>query len=387
MATIMPNWSRTNDEMPQKIRLFAFVKERKMEKPKIGITVGDLNGVGMEVILKTISDPRIYQLCSPVIYGSPKVVSYHRNIVEPALAEQSDEKLLRERAHIVTCWQDNVNIALGQINADGGKYAMLSLEKAMADLKAGKIDAVVTAPVHKKAMEMAGFGYVGHTEFLQQQFPDNQALMLLVSDEMRVGLVTGHIPLKEVSQKITKELVIKKIQSLNQSLQVDFGIEKPSIAVLGLNPHAGDEGLMGKEDESIIRPAIVELKKSGILVMGPFPADGFFGSGKYKKFDGVLAMYHDQGLTPFKALCFESGVNFTAGLPIVRTSPDHGTAFDIAGKNKANPDSFRRALFMAMDVVRNRREFYDIKSNAVQRLSLESESEDAPIQRLDEFES
>lgn len=358
-----------------------------MDKPRIGITTGDLNGVGMEVVLKTIADARISKLCTPVIYGSPKVVSYHRNIVDPSASEQNDDKWLRERTHIVTCWQDNVNIALGQVNADGGKYAMLSLEKALSDLKAGKIDALVTAPVHKKAMEMAGFGHVGHTEFFQKQFPDHQALMLLVSDDMRVGLATGHVPLKDVSQKITKELIIKKIQALNQSLQVDFGIEKPSIAVLGLNPHAGDEGLLGKEDETVIRPAIVELKKSGILVMGPFAADGFFGSGKHQKFDGVLAMYHDQGLTPFKALCFDSGVNFTAGLPIIRTSPDHGTAFDIAGKNKANPNSFRKALFMAVDIARNRKDYYDIKSNAVQRLSLESESEDAPIQRLEEFES
>jgi 4-hydroxythreonine-4-phosphate dehydrogenase len=356
-----------------------------MEKPRIGITVGDLNGVGLEVALKTIADKRIYHHCTPVIYGSPKVVSYHKNIVENSTLDHSDDRLLKDRIQIVSCWNDVVSIALGQINEEGGKYAMLSLEKAVEDLRAGKLDAIVTSPIHKKAIQLAGYGYVGHTEYLRQLWPDTNALMLLVGENMRVGLITEHVPIKDVANKITKELVISKINTMHQSLMVDFGIEKPAIAVLGLNPHAGDEGLIGKEEENIIRPAIVESKKSGMIVMGPFPADGFFGSGKYRKFDGVLAMYHDQGLAPFKALSFGSGVNYTAGLPIVRTSPDHGTAFDIAGKNEANPESFRKALFLAIDIVRNRKDYYDLKSNAVQRHTFESETEDTPIQ-LDEFE-
>jgi 4-hydroxythreonine-4-phosphate dehydrogenase len=357
-----------------------------MDKPRIGITVGDLNGIGLEVVLKTLADKRIFNYCAPVIYGSPKVVSYHKNIVENQTADLSDDRNNKDRLPILSCWNDTVNIALGQINADGGKYAMLSIERAVADFKTGKIDAIVTAPIHKKAMQLAGFGYVGHTEYLQQQWPDQKALMLLVGDNMRVGLATEHVPVKDIASKITKELLIQKLNTLHQSLIVDFGIEKPSIAVLGLNPHAGDEGLIGKEEENIIRPAIIELKKSGMLVMGPFPADGFFGSGKHTKYDAILAMYHDQGLAPFKALAFSSGVNFTAGLSLIRTSPDHGTAFDIAGKNKADSESFRKALFLAIDVARNRKEYYDIKSNAVQRLSLESEAEDAPIQKIDEFE-
>jgi 4-phospho-D-threonate 3-dehydrogenase / 4-phospho-D-erythronate 3-dehydrogenase len=356
-----------------------------MEKPRIGITVGDLNGVGLEVALKTIADLRIYKYCNPMIYGSAKVVSYHKNIIENSAFDHSDERLLKDRIHIVNCWNDVVSISLGQINEDGGKYAMLSLERAVEDLRAGKLDAIVTSPIHKKALQLAGHGYVGHTEYLRQVWPDANALMLLVGDNMRVGLVTEHVPIKDVANKITKELVLSKINTMHQSLMVDFGIEKPAIAVLGLNPHAGDEGLIGKEEENIIRPAIVESKKSGMIVMGPFPADGFFGSGKYKKFDGILAMYHDQGLAPFKALSFGSGVNFTAGLPIVRTSPDHGTAFDIAGKNEANPESFRKSLFLAIDIVRNRKDYYDLKSNAVQRHTFESETEDTPI-HLDEFE-
>jgi 4-phospho-D-threonate 3-dehydrogenase / 4-phospho-D-erythronate 3-dehydrogenase len=355
-----------------------------MEKPRIGISVGDINGVGLEVILKTVSDNRINQFCTPIIYGSSKVVSYHKNLVDaPDVAFQNlrtAERAATDKLNVVNCWQDTVNITLGKMTEEGGRYAIMSLDNAMEDLNAGHIEAIVTAPIHKKAMNMAGFQFTGHTEYLKKSYPDSKPLMLLVGDDMRVGLVTEHLPVSQIAAAITKAKVAEKIAALHQSLLIDFGIEKPTIAVLGLNPHAGDEGLIGSEDDQFIRPAIIEAKKAGQLVMGPFPADGFFGSGKHLKFDGILAMYHDQGLAPFKALNFGSGVNFTAGLPIVRTSPDHGTAFDIAGKNQANPESFRSALFLAIDIVRNRREYYDLKSNAIQRQALESEADDAPTQ-------
>lgn len=361
------------------------MKIYKMHKPKIGITVGDLNGIGLEVALKTLADQRISKYCQPIIYGSAKVVSYHKNIVESSLLELDGELNLKERLQIVNCWHENVSIHLGHLSQDAGKYARLSLERAIDDLKNGRLDAIVTLPIHKKAMQLAGFGHVGHTEYLREQWPDHPTLMMMVSKELRLGLVTTHLPLSEVSKSLSKDLIIQKINLLSQSLKVDFGIEKPSIAVLGLNPHASDDGLIGQEEELIIRPAIIESKKSGNLVFGPFPADGFFGSGAYKKYDAVLAMYHDQGLIPFKTLSFESGVNFTAGLPIVRTSPDHGTAFDIAGKNQANPTSFRASLFLAIDICRNRKDYFDTVSNAVQRVQLESEAEDAPMEKIEDL--
>jgi len=352
----------------------------KKNKPILGITVGDINGIGLEVILKALSHKKVLDICVPVIYGSSKVVSYHKNIVSldevTFYSQRNAERLHFEKINVVNVWNDNVNITLGRATDLGGKYAQMSLDAAVADLKAGLIDALITAPIHKKSMQMAGFGHVGHTEYLTQELKSSNSLMILASGRLRVGLVTAHIPLKDVATTITKEAIIGKLQIFSESLRIDYGLERPLIAVLGLNPHAGEEGMLGDEEEKIIRPAVVECKKKGMMAFGPFPADGFFGSGQFHKFDGILAMYHDQGLIPFKALTFGSGVNFTAGLPAIRTSPDHGTAFDLAGKNEADPSSFLQAMFMAIDIFRNRKEYYELKANAVRRVEVEMEAQE-----------
>lgn len=330
-----------------------------MYKPKIGITIGDVNGIGPEVIIKSLMDTRMMNQCIPVIYGSSKVISYHRNIVEPRQFPYTNlstaEQLSETEINIVNCWTETVNITLGEATRDGGKYAALSLERALQELKNGWIDAVVTAPIHKHAMSKINFGFPGHTEYITQFFGKDESLMCMVHDNLRVGLVTNHLPIAVVSSTITKELIRKKIDLFHEMLTRDMGIEKPLIAVLGLNPHSGDGGVIGDEDENIIRPVIQEAKNDTKLVYGPYAADGFFGSGEYKKFDGILAMYHDQGLVPFKLLSFGKGVNFTAGLPIVRTSPDHGTGFNIVGKNIAEPQSMREAIYLAIDIIRNRK--------------------------------
>ena len=338
-----------------------------MKKLKIGISIGDINGIGLEVILKTLSNKLVTSRCIPVVYGSSKVVSYHKNIVGVDFHFNSTQNITHingDRVNIVNCWQENVNITLGKPSEQSGQYALQSLEAAANDLKDGHLDALVTAPISKHAMKLANFPFPGHTEYLTSKLSGDN-LMLMVNDKLRVGVVTNHLPIREVADSITKELVIRKINLMNNSLKMDFGHERPLIAVLGLNPHSGDNGLLGDEEEKIIRPAIVECKKGGIMVMGPFSADGFFGSGQYTKFDGILAMYHDQGLVPFKTLSFGNGVNFTAGLSSVRTSPDHGTGFDIAGKNKADHSSFRQALFLAMDIVNQRNDFVEMHENAL----------------------
>lgn len=351
----------------------------RKDKPIIGISIGDINGIGLEVILKALSHKKIVDICVPVIYGSSKVVSYHKNIVAldevTFYGQRNAERLQYDKINVVNVWQDNVNITLGKPTDQGGKYAQMSLEAAVADLKAGLIDALVTAPIHKKSMQLAGFQHIGHTEYLTQAFNASDSLMLLASDRLRVGLVTAHIPLKDVAKSITKEKIINKLRMFDETLKIDFGHERPNIAVLGLNPHAGEEGMLGDEEEKIIRPAVVECKKSGMMAFGPFSADGFFGSGQFNKFDGILAMYHDQGLIPFKALTFGTGVNYTAGLSCIRTSPDHGTAFDLAGKNEADPSSFLKALFMAIDIHRNRKEYFSLRENAVRRVEFEEEKQ------------
>ncbi len=342
-----------------------------MEKLRIGISMGDMNGIGLEVILKTLSNPKILEFCTPVVYGSSKVVSYHKNIVNVDFQFQSTrsaQQLIPDKVNIVNCWQDNVNITLGVPSEMSGMYAFKALEWAVNELKHGLIDALVTAPINKHAMQMANFPYVGHTEYLTKELGDGgESVMLMVSDNLRIGLVTNHLPIQNVAGAIRKELIAKKLRVLNNTLRIDFGIERPTIAVLGLNPHAGDDGVIGTEEETIIRPALLDAKERGILAMGPFAADGFFGSGQYRKFDAILAMYHDQGLIPFKALSFGSGVNFTAGLDYVRTSPDHGTGYDIAGKNEADPSSFREALFMAIDIAKNRYEYAKDHANPLMR--------------------
>lgn len=339
-----------------------------MNKPKIGITVGDINGIGLEVILKTFAIKELLKHCTPIVYGSSKVISYHKNIagVENIFLSNAKgaERVNDDKINVINCWQDTVNITLGKETEDGGKYAYISLDKATNDLKLGLIDAIVTAPINKKAMQLANFPYPGHTEYLTKELGGSN-LMLMVHDTLRVGLVTNHLPLSQVASAITKDQIKKKIKLFNKCLKMDFGIERPIIAVLALNPHASDGGVIGNEEEEIIRPAIITAKKNGVMIVGPFGADGFFGSGQYKKYDGILAMYHDQGLIPFKTLSFGSGVNFTAGLEGVRTSPDHGTAYDIAGKNEADPTSFRKALFLAIDVARNRSTYEESHANPI----------------------
>ncbi len=337
------------------------------EKLKIGITHGDLNGIGYEIIIKALSDQRITDLLIPVIYGHSKVASYHRkslNIDEFNFnVIKNPEGAIDKKVNIINCYEHDVKIELGKSTQIAGKLALDALNRAVEDIKKGSIDAIVTAPINKENIQSKEFNFPGHTEFFASAFNSNQQMMLMISKNLRVGVATGHMPLKEVTEHITPELIESKIRILNNSLLRDFGIRKPKIAVLGLNPHAGEMGLLGDEEEKIIKPVIKKLQDENFLVYGPFPADGFFGSNDYQQFDAILAMYHDQGLIPFKALAFDTGTNFTAGLPIVRTSPGHGTAYDLAGKDKAMPDSMLAAIYSAIDITKNRRLYNEISKN------------------------
>ena len=330
------------------------------DKVKIGISVGDINGIGLEVILKTFMESRMLDYCTPIVYGHTKVASFHRKALH--LSDfmfnviNSPTEANPRKVNMINAWEEDVKIDLGIANETGGKYALLTLQKATDDLVSGAIDALVTAPINKNNIQSENFAFPGHTEYLQERSGSNDVLMFLVSENLRVGVVTGHIPVLEVPTAITKEKIVKKIQLINDSLKKDFWIEKPKIAVLGLNPHASDNGLLGKEEAEIISPAIQEAFDKGIICFGPYSADGFFGNGTYKKFDAVLAMYHDQGLIPFKTIAFDTGVNYTAGLKFVRTSPDHGTGYDIAGKNLADATSFMEAVFTAIHITKNRKE-------------------------------
>ncbi len=335
---------------------------------KIGISIGDINGIGPEVIIKALEDNRILKSITPIVYGTYKVLSYHKNIINSNVnfhSVTSAKMAQANKNNIVTSWEQNVNITLGTASEEGGKYAKLSLEKAIQDLKSGDIDALVTAPINKFAMKKAQFNYGGHTEYLTEMDGKKESLMLMVSDDVKVALVTNHLPISKVASALSKELIIEKIKILNKALIEDFGYERPIISVLGLNPHASDDSVIGDEEEKIIRPAIVEAKKQGILVAGPYAADGFFGGNGWKKTDAILAMYHDQGLIPFKALSFGSGSNVTCGLSFIRTSPDHGTAYDIAGQNLADGTSLRNAIFRAAELVKNRKEYFDSRQNAL----------------------
>ena len=327
-------------------------------KPRIGITLGDLNGIGPEVVIKALADPRLLNIVTPVVYGSTRVLSYYRKLMGLEELNYSQVKtkgqFFPKVINVVNCWEEEIKITPGQPSKDGGRAALMSLKKVVEEVKEGLIDGFVTAPIDKNTIHGDDFPFRGHTEYLTQTFEAMESLMLMVGESLKVGLVTEHVSLKEVSGYITKERVELKIRLLELSLKNDFRIGKPKIAVLGLNPHAGDEGLIGDEENLVIKPVIADLKSKGKLVMGPYPADGFFGSGQHKKFDGILAMYHDQGLVPFKYIDFENGVNFTAGLPTVRTSPDHGTAYSIAGKNQADESSLRQAIFLATDIIKNR---------------------------------
>ncbi|RAW01681.1 4-hydroxythreonine-4-phosphate dehydrogenase PdxA [Pseudochryseolinea flava] len=329
-------------------------------KPRIGITLGDPNGVGPEVVIKTLADNRILNLITPVIYGSAKAISFYKkqlNIEEFNYTQvRTKGQLAAKSVNVVNCWEENMEITPGKASRDAGKAALIALKQASTDLKEGLLDALVTAPIDKQTIHSDEFPFKGHTEFLTDFFGEKDSLMFMVSDKLRVALVTEHIAVKDIAGTITKEKIESKLKLMEHSLRKDFGVVKPRIAILGLNPHAGDNGLLGTEEEQIIKPLIAEQKNKGKLVYGPFPADGFFGTGSYAKYDGVLAMYHDQGLVPFKAIAFENGVNFTAGLPIVRTSPDHGTGYGLAGKNQADETSTREAVYRAMEIFRYRTE-------------------------------
>lgn len=337
------------------------------EKIIVGISQGDINGIGLEVIIKTFLDPQIFDICTPVVFGSNKTASFHRkalNIEDFSFNQIKDlSEINHKRANIINVYDDEPLVELGKQTETGGTYAFKSLEAAAYALAQKKIDVLITAPINKENIQSPDFKFPGHTEYLDDRFGDGNSLMFLVSDDLRVAVVTGHIPVTQVAAALSTEKIIKKIQVLNKSLIQDFQIRKPKIAVLGLNPHAGDNGVIGNEEQNIIIPAINKTKDEGMLVYGPYPADGFFGNGTYKQFDAVLAMYHDQGLIPFKTIAFNNGVNFTAGLPVVRTSPDHGTAYDIAGKNLASEESFRKALYMAIDIYKTRQMHGEITSN------------------------
>jgi 4-hydroxythreonine-4-phosphate dehydrogenase len=342
-------------------------------KPLLGVTCGDINGIGTELIIKTFSDNRILEQCTPIIFCSNKVINFYRkSLPEINFSWQNVRELNRlniKQVNIFNCWEEDVIIQPGQLNDNGGKYAVKSLLAASTALKRGEIQGIVTAPIHKKNVQSNEFNYTGHTPFLKNFFGASDVVMILFANAFRVALVTEHVPLHEVTGNISKEIIIRKLNLLNDSLRKDFGIDKPKIAVLGLNPHAGDEGLIGKEEETIIKPAIRESKQNNILVTGPFSADGFFARQLYTHFDAVLAMYHDQGLVPFKTLTSGEGVNYTAGLPVVRTSPDHGTAFDIAGKGIADESSFRTAVFECIDIINRRIEFDEYHKNPLKKIT------------------
>ena len=338
------------------------------KKLVVGITQGDGNGIGYEVIIKALADERILDICTPVIYGSSKIFGFYKKQIHNI--EQINTNVINsakdvhpKRVNIVNCLPDNVFVEPGQPTPESAKSAMTSLHKAIEDIKQGNIDVLVTGPINKRAMVGEGFAYTGHTEYLEQEFGVDEAAMLMVSDRLRVGVLTGHIPLNEVPKKITTESILKKLRIMKSSLERDFGIDAPKIAVLGLNPHCGDGGLLGEEEQNIILPAVLAANEEGIMAFGPYSSDGFFGMDNYTRYDAVLAMYHDQGLTPFKAIAFEDGVNFTAGLPIVRTSPDHGTAYDMAGRDLADPRSMMAAIYTAIDIYNRRAEYDDLQEN------------------------
>ena len=334
----------------------------------VGITQGDGNGISYEVIIKALADERILDMCTPVIYGSSKIFGFYKkhihnieNINTNVITSAKD--VHHKRVNIVNCLPENVFVEPGQPTPESAKSAMTALERAVADIKEGHIDVLVTAPINKRAMSSEGFGYTGHTEYLEKQFGVDEVAMIMVSEQLKVGVVTGHISLKEVPSKITTEKILAKLRLMRQPLQRDFGVDAPKIAVLGLNPHCGDGGLLGDEEQQIILPAVKAANDEGIMAFGPYSPDGFFGLGNYQKFDAVLAMYHDQGLTPFKALAFEEGVNYTAGLPIVRTSPDHGTAYEMAGRDMADPRSMKSAIYAAIDIYNHRADYDELVAN------------------------
>ena len=356
-------------------------------KIRVGITHGDINGIGYEVILKSFSDPAMLDLCTPIVYGSPKVATYHRKAMDIQTSftiinnadDAQDGKL-----NILSCTEDELKVELTKATPEAGKAALDALERALKDYREGDIDVLVTAPINKHTIQSDSFHFPGHTEYIEERVgDDNKALMILLKDDFRVALVTGHIPVKDIAATITKELVMEKMEIFHRSLKQDFGIGCPRIAVFSLNPHAGDNGVIGTEEAEVIIPAMKEMIAKGVQCFGPYPADGFMGSGNFCHFDGILAMYHDQGLAPFKALAMDEGVNFTAGLPIVRTSPAHGTAYDIAGQGIASESSFRQAIYLALDVYRNRMMEAEIHARPLRKQYYEKR-DDSDILKLDQ---
>lgn len=349
----------------------------QINKPVIGITIGDINSIGAEIIIKTFMDARMMEFCTPVIFASNKTINFYRKLMnENNFNYQSIKDFTRlnhKQVNVYNCWEEEVQITPGVLNEIGGKYAARALEVAIKCLKDGYITGLVTAPIHKNNIQSANFNYTGHTPYLRDAFNAKDVLMFMTADNMRVGLLTEHVPLAEVAKYVTKDNILGKLHMMRDSLVKDFGIDQPRIAVLGLNPHAGDEGLIGREEIEQIAPAIRHAKGNGILCFGPYSADAFFAREMFKQFDGVLAMYHDQGLIPFKSLASGNGINYTAGLGIVRTSPDHGTAFDIAGKNVADPDSFRQAIFTCLEILEQRERYADNTRNPLKKTELASE--------------
>ena len=352
---------------------------------KVGITHGDVNGIGYEVLLKTFSDTRLLELFEPVIYGSSKSASYHRKVLDfqPSNLHiiNKVEDAQEGKINFINCIKEEVKIDLGKPTAEAGEAAYAALKDATEDLENGKIDVLVTLPINKDSIQSDAFRFNGHVEFLENRFAQEKqkALMIFLSEKLRIALTTTHIPLSEVPQNISTASILEKLKTLDLSLKRDFCIENPRIAVLGLNPHAGENGLLGKEEINFIIPAVTEAQKKGILCAGPFAADGFFGAARFKEFDAILAMYHDQGLIPFKTIAMEAGVNYTAGLPIVRTSPGHGTAYDIVGKNEASEESFRQALYMAVDIFKNRRIYDEARENPLKKMFFDRGKDDVKL--------
>ncbi|MEL6916137.1 MAG: 4-hydroxythreonine-4-phosphate dehydrogenase PdxA [Bacteroidota bacterium] len=342
---------------------------QEVKKIKLGISVGDLNGIGCEVALKTFEDSRMLDFCTPVLFASNKTISFQKKELGIGInyhGIHDASKAIEGKVNVVNVWKEVPKIQYGEATEEGGIYAIKSLKSAVKALKEDKIDALVTAPINKNNVQARDFKFPGHTDYLAQELA-GESLMFMVTDDLKVGLLTDHVAVKDVSGAITPKLIKGKVGTIEKSLKMDFGIRKPRIAILGINPHSGDNGIIGKEDDAILKPTIKELMDAGHLVYGPYSADSFFGSDAYKQFDAVLAAYHDQGLIPFKTLSFGKGVNFTAGLGKVRTSPDHGTAYEIAGKGKADPSSFKEAVFAALEIYRNREEYRELTQNPLQK--------------------
>lgn len=353
------------------------------ENIRVGITHGDINGIGYEVILKTLFDPRILEMCTPIIYGSPKVAAYHRKALNIENMSFNHIRYATEshsrKINIINCVDDNVRVELGKSTREAGESSFNALDYACKDLEEGLIDVLVTAPINKDNIQSEHFNFPGHTEFLAQRFNVTDYAMLMVSETMKMGVVTTHLPVSQIASNITKEAILSKLRIIDKTLRQDFSVNKPKIAVFGLNPHAGDNGLLGTEEKETIIPAIDQAKNEGIIALGPYPADGFFGSEDYRKFDAILAMYHDQGMIPFKLASFERGVNYTAGLPVIRTSPSHGTAYAIAGEDKASPESFRQALYLAIDIHKNREIYSEISKNPLKKYQINPNQVDESV--------